>query len=93
MDRRLEVLAVTKHDLGAVQSESFDAETNLARARLREREFVKLKDFGGPSLMEANDLYGVGHVYPQLQIFHLDDHERIRTQLLRRADLYLRPQA
>ena len=68
MDRRLEVLAVTKHDLGAVQSESFDAETNLARARLREREFVKLKDFGGPSLMKptiftVSDMSTLNYIY------------------------------
>jgi hypothetical protein len=63
MDWRLEVLAVAEHDLGAIESESFDAETDLACTRLRKWEFIKLEDFGGSGLMEANDLYGVGHAY------------------------------
>jgi hypothetical protein len=64
MDGCLEVLAVAKHDLGAVQPESFDAETDLVWARLGKREFIKLEDFSRSCLMEANDLYGVGHIYP-----------------------------
>jgi hypothetical protein len=27
-------------------------------------ELIKLKDFGWSGLMEANDLYSVGHTYP-----------------------------
>ena len=63
-DWRLEVLAVAEHDLGAVESESFDAQTDFARTGLRKWEFIKLEDFGGAGLMEANDLYGVGHGIP-----------------------------
>jgi hypothetical protein len=56
-------LAVAEHDLGAVESESFDSQTDFACAGLRKWEFIKLEDFGGSGLMEANDLYGVGHAY------------------------------
>jgi hypothetical protein len=62
-DWRLQVLAIAEHDLGAVESESFDAETDFTWARLRNWQFIKLEDFGGSGLMEANDLYGVGHAY------------------------------
>jgi hypothetical protein len=70
-DRCLEVLAVAKHDLGAVESESFNAETDLAWAGLRKWEFIKLKDFGGSGLVETDDLYGVGHAYPSTKDFSL----------------------
>jgi hypothetical protein len=62
-DRRLEVLAIAEHDLGPIESDSFDAQTDFPGARLRKRKVIKLEDLGGPGLMEANDLYGVGHAY------------------------------
>jgi hypothetical protein len=60
-------LSVAEHDLSAVQSKSFHAEEDLARAGLRKWEFIKLKDFGGSSLVETNDLYGVRHASPLMR--------------------------
>jgi hypothetical protein len=56
-----EILSVAEHDLRAVQSKSFHAEQDLTWPGLRQWEFVKLKDFGGSGLVEANDLYGIRH--------------------------------
>jgi hypothetical protein len=63
-DGCLEVLAVAEHDLGTVESESFNPETDFARAGFRKWKLVKLEDFSGTGLVEANDHYGVGHAYP-----------------------------
>jgi hypothetical protein len=63
-DGRLEVSAVAEHDLGTVEPESFHAETDFARAGLRKWKLIELEDFSGTRLVEANDLYGVGHTYP-----------------------------
>jgi len=57
-------LPVAEHDLGAVQSKSFNAEADLACAGLRKWEFIKLKDLGWSGLVKTDDLYGIGHVYP-----------------------------
>jgi hypothetical protein len=57
-------LAVAEHDLSTVESESFNAETDFAWARLRKWKLIELEDFSGTGLVEANDLYGVGHGYP-----------------------------
>jgi hypothetical protein len=57
-------LPVVKHDLGAVESEGFDAESNLAWAGLRKREFIKLKNFGGSGLVGTGDFHGIGHANP-----------------------------
>jgi hypothetical protein len=40
-----------------------DAETDFTSARLRNWQFIKLENLGGSGLVEANDLYGVGHAY------------------------------
>jgi len=64
-DGRLEVSAVAEHDLGTVESERFHAETDFARAGLRKWKLIELEDFSGTSLVEANDLYGVGHAFPR----------------------------
>jgi hypothetical protein len=63
-DGRLEVSAVAEHDLGTVESKRFHAETDFARAGLRKWKLIELEDFSGTRLVEANDLYGVGHTYP-----------------------------
>jgi hypothetical protein len=63
-DGGLEVLAVAEHDLGTVESESFNAETDFARTGLGKWKLIELEDFSGTGLVEANDLYGVGHACP-----------------------------
>jgi hypothetical protein len=65
-DGCLEVLAIAEHDLGTVESESFHAETDFARTGLRKWKLIELQDFSGAGLVEANDLYGVGHAYPSI---------------------------
>jgi hypothetical protein len=67
-ERGLKVLPVAKHDLGAVESDSFDAETNLAWAGLRKREFIKLKDFGASGVVGADDFTVLDMRTPELQI-------------------------
>jgi hypothetical protein len=62
-DGSLEVLAVAEHDLGTVEPESFHAETDFARTGLRKWKLIELEDFSGTGLVEAHDLYGVGHAY------------------------------
>jgi hypothetical protein len=62
-DGCLQVLAVAEHDLSTVESERFHAETDFAWAWLGKRKLIELEDFSGTGLVEANDLYGVGHVY------------------------------
>jgi hypothetical protein len=64
-DGCLQVLAVAEHDLGTVEAESFNAETDFARTGLRKWKLIKLEDFSGTGLVEANDLYSVGHAYPR----------------------------
>jgi hypothetical protein len=59
-----EILSVAEHDLSAIQPKSFHPEPDLTRAGLKQWEFIKLKDLGGPDLVEANDLYGIRHAYP-----------------------------
>ena len=59
-------MAVAKHDLGTVESESFNAETDFAWTGLRKWKLIKLEDFRRTGLVEANDLYGVGHAYPRI---------------------------
>ncbi len=56
-----EILAVAKHDLGAIEAKSFDAEANLSMARCGEGEFIELKDFGAACFVEADEFYGIGH--------------------------------
>src|SRR5580698_9770577 len=63
-DGDFEVLAIAEHDVSAIEAKSFDAETNFARSGFRKGDFVKLEDFGGTGLVEADNLYGVGHTYP-----------------------------
>jgi hypothetical protein len=55
-------LAVAEHYLGAIEAESFDAETDFSIVWFGEREFIELEDIGVAGLVETNDLYGVGHV-------------------------------
>ena len=45
-----------KMQLGAIETDGLYAKTNLALTRFGEREFVKLKNFGGTGLMKANYL-------------------------------------
>jgi hypothetical protein len=53
-------VAFAEHDLGAVEPDGFDAETDLACGWLGEGKLVELKDFGGTGFVEANDLCGFG---------------------------------
>jgi hypothetical protein len=62
-DWSFQILAIAEHNLGAVESESFDPETDFPWARFRHWQFIKLEHFGGPGLVEANNLYGTRHAY------------------------------
>lgn len=54
-----EILVFAEHDLGAVESDGFDAEANLTCCGLRERKLIELKDVGGADFVEAYDLCGL----------------------------------
>jgi hypothetical protein len=56
-------LAVAEHDLGAVETDSFDPEADLALGWFGKREFVELEDFGATNFVAADDLYCGGHAY------------------------------
>jgi hypothetical protein len=57
-------LAVAEHDLGAVESESFNPEPDLARTGFRKWKLIDLEDSSGTGLVEANNLCRIGHAYP-----------------------------
>jgi hypothetical protein len=68
-------LAVAEHDLGTIETNSFDAETNLAVVRFGEREFVELKNFGAARFVEADAFYccGIRHAAPEISYYLLLD--------------------
>jgi hypothetical protein len=65
---------------GGVFATHISPEPNLGWGGIRKGELVKLEDFGGPGLMEANDRYCAGHAYPQIQMSQLDETLMLRTQ-------------
>jgi hypothetical protein len=72
-------LAVAEHDLGTIEAESFDAETNLTMDWFGKREIIELEDFGAPGFVEANDFHGVGQCGSLFYRFDLDETVERRT--------------
>jgi len=70
-DGRFEVAVVEEHALGAVEADGFDAEADFIFAGFWEGEFVELKNFRSADLVEADDLYGVGHVESSPELLYL----------------------